>query len=120
MALRAKLREWSGMLLACFLVVAVLTPTIDIFACVSDLAAGVVVSEPGTSSHLALDAGEPTHDESDSACIHGHCHHWAGFTKLAERASLEGAGLTSLDAPMGAYRPRPSAPPIQLLRPPRA
>ncbi len=119
MALRAKLREWSGMLLACFLVVAVLTPTIDTFACLSDLAA-TVVSEPGTSSELILDAGEPTHDERDSACIHGHCHHWAGFTKLAERASLEGAGLTSLDAPMGSFRPRPSAPQIQLLRPPRA
>jgi hypothetical protein len=117
MALRAKLREWSGMLLACFLVVAVLTPTIDIFACVSDPGA-TVVSEQGTSSHL--DAGKPTHDESDSACMHGHCHHWAGFTKLAERASLEGAGLTSLDAPTGSYRPHPSAPQIQLLRPPRA
>lgn len=118
MAIRAKLPTWSWMLLACFLVVAVLTPTIDTFACVADLATSV--SQAGTSGGPAPAGGEPAHDDEDSACIHGHCHHWPGFTKLADRTSLEGAGLTSLDAPMGVFRPRPSPPPIQLLRPPRA
>jgi len=118
MATRAKLSTWSWVLLASFLVVAVLTPTIDTFACVSDLATSV--TQAGTSSHPSPAGGEPAQNDEDSACIHGHCHHWPGFTKLAERTSLEGMGLASLDAPMGLYRPRPSAPQIQLLRPPRA
>lgn len=118
MAKFAKLRGGSGMLLACFLVVAVLTPTIDTFACVSDLATSI--SQAGTSSPPSPGSGEPAHDDEDTACIHGHCHHWPGFTKLADRTSFEGAGLASLDAPMGLYRTRPSAPPVQLLRPPRA
>lgn len=117
MALRAKLPVWSWMLLAGFLVVAVLTPTIDAVACGYDLSTSV--SQAGTSSPPSPD-GEPVHDDEDSACIHGHCHHWPGFTKLADRTSLDGAGITSLDAPMGLYRPRPSVPPVQLLRPPRA
>jgi hypothetical protein len=113
------LRRWSGTLFAALLVLAVLTPTVDTFVCIDDFGGTVAVAQnqdhPGPSKNFPVQQ----HDDGDSSCIHGHCHHWVGYQRLGGRLAF--ASAAGRAAPiMGGYDRPASAPPIEILRPPQA
>ena len=111
MAKLGTVRGWVAVCLAAFLTFAVLIPTIDTFVCIDDI---------GQTETLSLaDNDAPPHDDGDASCIHGHCHHWVGVAKSGERAAFD-VSLTEGGIAPGLYAPPPSAPQIELLRPPRA
>ena len=111
MARLGTVRGWVAVCLAAFLTFAVLIPTIDTFVCIDDI---------GQTETLSLAGNEaPPHDDGDASCIHGHCHHWVGVAKTGERAAFD-LSLTEGGIAPGLYAPPPSAPQIELLRPPRA
>ena len=105
------LRGWSAVLLAGLLTFAVLIPTIDSFVCIDDIGQSEI--------SLAQADNEARHDDGDASCIHGHCHHWVGVAKIGERLAFD-VSMTDGGIPSGLYGPPPSAPQIELLRPPRA
>jgi len=111
MAKLGTLRGWCAVFLAGFLTFAILIPTIDSFVCIDD------VGQAETISLASKDA--PPHDDGDASCIHGHCHHWVGVAKIGERLAFD-VSLTDGEPPRGLYNAPPSAPQIELLRPPRA
>ena len=111
MAKLGTVRGWVAVCLAAFLTFAVLIPTIDTFICIADI---------GQSESVSLASNEvPPHDDGDASCIHGHCHHWVGVAKIGERLAFD-VSLTDGEPPRGLYNAPPSAPQIELLRPPRA
>jgi len=110
------LRGWSAILLAGFLTFAILIPTIDTFVCIADI--GQTVADTASLTQASKDT-PIQHDDGDASCIHGHCHHWVGVAKIGERLAFE-VTLTDGEAPRGLYDSPPSAPQIELLRPPRA
>jgi hypothetical protein len=109
------LRAWSGVLLAGFLACALLIPTIDTFVCIADADQSVAVSAAQSDSGPS----QPAHDDGDSSCIHGHCHHWVGVARLTDRVAHDSV-TTDAGLVRTAYSPPASAPQVQLLRPPRA
>jgi len=115
------LRGWNAVLLAGFLTIAILVPTIDTFVCIADIGHAASVSETKALVQAGDMKGAPgqPHDDGDASCIHGHCHHWVGVAKFGERFALE-VTLTHGELPHGLYNSPPSAPQIELLRPPRA
>ena len=118
------LRGWSGVLLAGFLALAILIPTLDTYICIADVQQASVTSVTKQMAQTGLqknvpDQSQKTHDDADSSCPHGHCHHWVGVAKLGERLALN-ITLTNGELPGGLYSSPPSAAQIQLLRPPRA
>ena len=121
MAMFGTLRGWSAALLVGFLTCAILVRTIDTFVCIADIGQATSASEAKALAHAGdvKDAPSQPHDDGDASCIHGHCHHWVGFVKFSERLAL-GVNLKSGVIPQGLYNPPPSAPQIELLRPPRA
>src|SRR5262249_29587826 len=108
----------SGILLAALLLLGLMVPTIDTFLC--GICDAVVTSqEKVTQTAEKKDApAKPLHDDGDALCVHGHCHHWVGFTKPAERLPI--IAMQSGQQSYGLYGTPPSAPQIELLRPPRA
>ena len=117
MARLGTLRGWSAVLRAMFLAFAIMIPTIDTCICSADedqAAFSVKVSVGDTSNAPA----QPRH-AGDASCNHGHCHHWVGVPRIGERLAFE-AKLTDGRIPPGLYAPPPSAPQIELLRPPQA
>jgi hypothetical protein len=121
MGMFGTLRGWTAALLVGFLTLAILVPTIDTFICIADIGQATSGSETKALVNVGdvKDAPGQPHDDGDASCIHGHCHHWVGFVKFGERLALE-VTLTSGAIPQGLYNPPPSAPQIELLRPPRA
>ena len=109
------MRGWSAVLLAGLLTFAILIPTIDTFVCIADIGQSETIS----SAQAGNDAPAQPHDDGDASCIHGHCHHWVGVAKIGERLAFD-VTLTDGGIPPGLYGPPPSAPQIELLRPPRA
>ena len=100
------------MLLAAVLAFSVLLPTLDTFICLDEPA--VTASASGTVR------SPPTHEDGgDALCVHGHCHHWVGVARVAERLNFTLAESTA-GAFYALYGPPPAAPPHELLRPPRA
>jgi hypothetical protein len=120
MAMFRKLRGWSGVLFAGLLAFAILIPTLDTFMCIADVQHPQSVTAQLDQPAMDLPAQpKQTHDDGDASCIHGHCHHWVGVAKFGERLALE-AKLTYGELPRGLYNSPPSAPQLELLRPPRA
>lgn len=122
MSLLKTLRKLGGPLMAALLVLAVLTPTIDMYACANDKAPAMVVASVSfakaadqKSSNIPLQQ----HDDGDSGCIHGHCHHGIGVAKLNEGEVVSEASPSSMVSPWTFDAPA-SAPSVDLLRPPRA
>jgi hypothetical protein len=113
MAKLGTVRGWVAVCLAAFLTFAILIPTIDTFVCIDDIGQTESVTLAGN------DAPAQPHDDGDASCIHGHCHHWVGVPKIGERLAFD-LKLTDGKIPPGLYAPPPSAPQIELLRPPRA
>lgn len=111
------MRGWNAVFLAALLTFAVLIPTIDSFVCIADFGQSETVSLAQAGHQAGNDA--PRHDDGDASCIHGHCHHWVGVAKTGERAAFD-VSLTDGGIAPGLYGPPPSAPQIELLRPPRA
>jgi hypothetical protein len=113
------LRRWSGTLLALLLTFAVLTPTVDTFICIADVGEKVVATQDQPHSGEAKQLPAQPHDDGDSSCIHGHCHHWVGYARLGERLAL--AISAHRASPItGTYNRPDSAPSLELLRPPQA
>jgi hypothetical protein len=122
MSLLKTLRKLGGPLFAALLALAVVMPTIDVYACANDKAPTATTVSAAVSKVASQQqkSGAPIerHDDGDSGCIHGHCHHGIGMAKLSE------VELASVTLPMGKVAPRtvetpPSGPAIDLLRPPR-
>lgn len=115
-------KGWKRAVLAGFLALIVLTPTFDVFGCLDDLK-----SLPGVTevSSLVSEVGDvpnlPQGQDSGgySLCFHCGCHHGFGLAKLGDRFAFKTA-LTLLEPPRSLYVSPSSAPPLQLLRPPRA
>jgi len=108
-------RNLSGALLAILLALAVLTPAVDTFVCIGDEAVATAQANIVASKNLPAQQ----HDDGDSSCIHGHCHHWVGYPRMSVRLAV--ATATGRTAPIaGRYDQPSSAPPIELLRPPQA
>lgn len=120
MALFGNLRRWSGALLAGFLTLALMTPTLDIFLCggESALAATDQAFKTASADDASSQQQQQNHD-ADSDCGHGHCHHgvWAG--QMTNRPGFA-ANLSYVDFSQRLYSRPPSPPPVTLLRPPRA
>jgi len=116
------MREWKRAALAALLALVVLTPTFDIFGCLDDLGRRPSITEGLTmASALGDEPSLPQGQDSDgySLCFHCGCHHGFGLAKLGDRFAFKTA-LALLDPPRSLYISPPSAPPLQLLRPPRA
>jgi hypothetical protein len=113
MAKLGTVRGWAAVCLAAFLTFAILIPTIDTFVCIDD------IGQSETLAFAGNDAPAPPPGDGDASCIHGHCHHWVGVPKIGERLTFD---VKPADGriPPGLYGPPPSAPQIELLRPPRA
>ncbi len=122
MALLKTLRKLGAPLLAALLTLAVLTPTIDVYACANDKAPSVTTATVSlskvASQQQKSNAPIERHDDGDSGCIHGHCHHGIGMAKLSETQLASVALPLSKVAPWAIDAP-PSAPSNGLLRPPR-
>lgn len=111
-------RKWGGTVLAALLALAVLMPAIDTFVCIGDADGKPSVTQVAGTT-VSKETPVQQHDDGDSSCIHGHCHHWVGYTRFAERVAFS-TDARSADPIPGAYEQRPSAPQLELLRPPRA
>ena len=111
------MRECSAVLLAGILTFAILIPTIDTFVCIADIGQTETISLAQAGNQAGN--GAPPHEDGDASCIHGHCHHWVGVAKIGERLAFD-VSMTDGGIPSGLYGPPPSAPQIELLRPPRA
>ena len=118
MTLFGNLRGWCGALLAAFLTLALMTPTMDIFLCggENELVSAGEVLKAASADHAS---GQQQNHDEDTDCDHGHCHHgvWAG--QLANRPDFAVA-LSYIDFSQRIYSRPPSPPPVTLLRPPRA
>jgi len=119
MAVSGFIRQWSGTFLAAFLTLALLVPAIDSFVCIADVGEQSAVTHEVAKVDPVKQAPNESHDDGDSSCIHGHCHHWVGFTKVGERIALN-LIARHFDQVRGAYNAPPSAPQNELLRPPQA
>ena len=120
MGLLALLRKCSGTLVAVLMTFALLTPTIDSFICIADVESKAAVTDTAQTSAMKQVPVQPRHtDDGDASCIHGHCHHWVGYSRFAERLDFEPSGR-HLETVLGLYDSPPSAPKTELLRPPRA
>jgi len=117
MAKLGTVRGWVAVCMAGFLTFAILIPTIDTFVCIDDI--GQTVSDTTSLAKASKDAPAQPQDDGDASCIHGHCHHWVGVAKIGERLAFD-VTLTDGGIPPGLYGPPPSAPQVELLRPPRA
>lgn len=110
-----------GWLLAAAVALGLLIPTLDIFRCIG----GDAPSNFQKEVTLALEDADglpdtaPIHGDGDALCVHGHCHHWTGDTKLAERPLFRMA-LDFSTPSFGNGNTFTSAPQSGLLRPPRA
>ena len=120
MALFGNLRGWSGALLACFLTLALMTPTMDIFLCggESALAATDQAFKTASADDASGQQQQQNHD-TDSDCDHGHCHHGIWMGQMVHPPTFA-VSLSSMDFSQAIYSRPPSAPPVTLLRPPRA
>ena len=107
------------MLLATLLTLAVLVPAIDTFVCLGDVDGKPAVTTIAAGSIASKEVPVQQHDDGDSSCIHGHCHHWVGYDRFAERVSAPSDGSRA-DPITGAVEHRISAPQLELLRPPQA
>jgi len=111
---------WGGMLLAVLLVLGLMTPTIDTFICIADDGISIAHQDKVVkAAEKQSPAKSVSHDDTDALCVHGHCHHWVGMEKPHERAAFMVA-MAFREPSYGLYGPLPSAPQIELLRPPRA
>jgi hypothetical protein len=110
---------WGGMLLAALLVFGLMTPTIDTFICIADDAATVQDHTLKLAGKQLPEKPVLPHDDGDALCVHGHCHHYVGVAKGPERLAFAVA-MTFREPFYGRYGPPPTAPQIELLRPPRA
>lgn len=124
MSVLGTLRGLSGLVLAGLLALAILVPTVDTFVCIADVQLSSDASVSNEMAQTGLQESVPDqrqkmHDDTDSSCPHGHCHHWIGVAKPGERLALD-ISLAQGELPSGLYSSPPSAPQIQLLRPPRA
>ena len=92
------------------LALGILVPTIDFCICVEDLGGDVIWAVAATDQ-------APISGQHEKICIHGHCYHGVG---LAQRAD---ASFVSNVSRMAVLQPAPALPPtaplIELLRPPR-
>jgi len=115
------LRKWSGTLLAGLMALALLVPTIDSFICIADIGQPTQVASAQNVQTAKQFPAQPQQDQDDvdPLCPHGHCHHWVGVTRLAERVDLKPSAKI-LEPVRGDYDSPPSAPRTELLRPPRA
>ena len=119
MAKNGLLRRWSGIVLVAMLALTVLAPTIDTFVCIDDVSGAVSVARSQAPSASSKDLPVQQHDDGDNSCIHGHCHHWVGYPRMAVRLAV--AAATGRSGPIASRFSQPaSAPPIELLRPPQA
>ena len=119
MALFGNLRGWSGALLACFLTLALMTPTLDIFLCGGENELAVAGEMLKVASADNASSQQQQNQDEDTDCGHGHCHHgvWAG--QLTNRPGFA-VNLSYVDFSQRLYSRPPSPPPVTLLRPPRA
>jgi len=113
------LRKWSGTLFASLLMLAVLVPVIDTFVCVDDTSGKPAVTSIQGKAVASKELPVQQHDDGDSSCIHGHCHHWVGVPRVSERVAFVTSAKRATPI-LAAYEQRSSAPPFELLRPPRA
>ena len=113
------MRCLSRLVLVCTIALAILVPLIDTYMCVDEVVAPTTMIASTAGTNDQNQAPQPNHNDGDQFCIHGHCHHWVAFTKLSERLTVL-ANLTDADLVLGVYDTPDSAPPVELLRPPRA
>jgi hypothetical protein len=120
MTLFGNLRGWSGALLAGFLTLALMTPTLDIFLCggESALAATDQAFKTASADDASGQQQQQNHD-TDSDCDHGHCHHGIWMGQMVNPSAFA-VSLSSMDFSQALYSRPPSPPPMTLLRPPRA
>lgn len=115
------LQKLGRPLMVVLLALAVLTPTVDVYACANDKAPSAVTAssvQAKAMDHKNTNIPIERHDDGDSGCIHGHCHHGIGVAKLNEVQNV--AQTMALDTVMPwSFDTPSSAPPLDLLRPPR-
>jgi hypothetical protein len=110
--------KWRAFFLACLVTIGLFVATLDIFACGDE---SPFVS-PGQST-MVVAGGEQSpvqnHDDGDSGCLHGHCHHVFAHVQLANGAGPALAAIPRERVIAFDTLP-PAGHPSQLLRPPRA
>ncbi len=122
MSLFGNLRKRAGLIFAALVVVAMLMPTADIFACGGEVENAPVSNQQVIAKAVISqqDSGKlQGHDNDGDSCPHGHRHHGFSIAKMSERNAFS-IRMISLSLNPGIERPRGSAPPFELLRPPRA
>ena len=104
-----------GFVLAFGLVLGLLVPTLDAFACISDTERSVV-----TATEDSAKPGEQTlPHKGGMLCVNGHCHLCMSIPKSSERVAAN-VSEEALEPIVTVHRSPLSAPPNQLLRPPQA
>lgn len=93
------------------LALGILVPTIDFCICVEDLG-GDVIWTAAASDQM------PITDQHEKVCIHSHCFHGLGIAQRAEASFV--SNVRRMAVLQSVHSLPPAAPPIELLRPPRA
>lgn len=110
------LRGWSAVLRAVLLAFAIMIPTIDTCICSAEEDQSTFSTKVSVGD--ANNLPSPRH-AGDASCNHGHCHHLVGVAKIGDRLAFLSTLIEGGSAP-GLSRSPPSAPQIELLRPPQA
>jgi hypothetical protein len=108
-------------LLILCLALALFAPSLDMLVCAGDqeIAPPMTAASAGHPAHEISHKLHDDHNDGDTVCVHGHCHHGFGAASLTVRPLLEVA-VTRLELPARVYDAPPASLPNPLYRPPRA